>query len=152
MAHLDSIYRLHKMIELDDTYVGGKRYGKRGRGAEEPRPKGAGFAAMQAVDTIPNKTFAIFLFSIWQLTKQLSRILFQHCIAIAEKHSHAKKKTPPKKASEWLALVHIMIGNVKKFINGTFRGVSSSVIVSIVDYGNLSCLWATQCVPGTRSC
>jgi DNA-directed RNA polymerase subunit RPC12/RpoP len=34
MSHRDSIYRLEKLIEFDDTYVGGKRAGKRGRGAE----------------------------------------------------------------------------------------------------------------------
>jgi hypothetical protein len=33
MAHRDSVYRLQNLIELDDTYVGGKRPGKRGRGA-----------------------------------------------------------------------------------------------------------------------
>jgi len=34
MAHRDSIYRLHEVIELDDTSVGGKR----GRGAGGKRP------------------------------------------------------------------------------------------------------------------
>ena len=34
MADRDSIYRLAYLIELDDTVVGGKRAGKRGRGAE----------------------------------------------------------------------------------------------------------------------
>ncbi len=45
--------------------------------------------------------------------------------AVAENHSHEKKVTPPKKASEWLPVVHIMIENMKTFINGTFHGVSS---------------------------
>jgi hypothetical protein len=34
MAHRDSIYRLQNLIEFDDTYIGGKHAGKRGRGAE----------------------------------------------------------------------------------------------------------------------
>ena len=38
MAHRDSIYRLSKLIELDDAFVGGKRCGKRGRGANGKRP------------------------------------------------------------------------------------------------------------------
>lgn len=54
MAHRDSIYRLENIIEFDDTYVGGKRAGTRGRGAAGKRPvlvavetrkKGAGFVA-----------------------------------------------------------------------------------------------------------
>ena len=65
MAHRDSIYRLQNLIEFDDTYVGGKRAGKRGRGAEGKRPvlvavetrsKGAGFVAMKAVETVSKKT------------------------------------------------------------------------------------------------
>jgi hypothetical protein len=38
MAHRDSIYRLENFIEFDDTYVGGKRAGKRGRGAGGKKP------------------------------------------------------------------------------------------------------------------
>ncbi len=38
MAHRDSIYRFQNLIEFDDTYVGIKRAGKRGRGTEGKRP------------------------------------------------------------------------------------------------------------------
>ena len=41
--------------------------------------------------------------------------------------------TAPKKASEWLPLVHIMIGNMKTFINGTFHGVSSEHLQEYLD-------------------
>lgn len=62
MVNRDSIYRLFEhLIELDDTYIGGKRSGKRGRGTEwkksvivaaENRGKSAGFAAMKALENI----------------------------------------------------------------------------------------------------
>jgi hypothetical protein len=142
MAHRDSIYRLHRMIELDDTYVGGKRSGKRGRGAEGKRPVlvavetrtiGAGFAAMQAVDTISKETVRNFLMFHLAAGQTIKSDAFPALNAIAEKHSHAKKKTPAAKASEWLPLVHIMIGNMKKFINGTFHGVSSSYLQEYLD-------------------
>lgn len=70
MAYRDSIYRLANLIELDDTVVGGKRSGKRGRGAEGKRPvlvavetrkKGAGFLALQAVDSVCTDTVGRFL-------------------------------------------------------------------------------------------
>ena len=70
MAHRDSIYRLQKLIEFDDAYVGGKHAGKRGRGAEGKKPvlvavehcaNGAGFVAMQAVETVSQKTVRDFL-------------------------------------------------------------------------------------------
>ena len=39
MAHRDSIYRLFdELIELDDTYVGGNKPGKSGRGAKGKKP------------------------------------------------------------------------------------------------------------------
>ena len=39
MGRRDSIYRLTDLIEVDDTYVGGKKSGgKRGRGAAGKKP------------------------------------------------------------------------------------------------------------------
>ncbi len=142
MAHRDSIYRLHRLIELDDTYVGGKHAGKRGRGAEgkkpvlvavENRTKGAGFVAMQAVDSVSKETVRNFL-SFQLVAGQTVRTdAFPALNAVAENHFHDKKVTPPNKASEWLPLVHIMIGNMKTFINGTFHGVSSTYLQEYLD-------------------
>ena len=70
MSHRDSIYRLQNLIELDDTYVGGKKAGKRGRGAEgkkpvlvavEKRGRKAGFIAMAAVSSISKKSVRCFV-------------------------------------------------------------------------------------------
>ena len=142
MAHRDSIYRLHRLIELDDTYVGGKHAGKRGRGAEgkkpvlvavENRTKGAGFVAMQAVDRVTKETVRNFL-SFQLVAGQTVRTdAFPALNAVAENHFHDKKVTPPNKASKWLPLVHIMIGNMKTFINGTFHGVSSTYLQEYLD-------------------
>jgi transposase-like protein len=142
MAHRDSIYRLQNLIEFDDTYVGGKRAGKRGRGAEGKRPvlvavetrtKGAGFVAMKAVETISKKTVRNFLTFHLETGQHVKTDAFPALNAVAEKHDHKKKVTPPEKASEWLPLVHTMIGNMKKFINGTFHGVSSGFLQEYLD-------------------
>ncbi|TKB28400.1 transposase [Desulfopila sp. IMCC35006] len=37
-SHRDSIYRLQRLLELDEIYVGGKRTGKRGHGAGGKQP------------------------------------------------------------------------------------------------------------------
>jgi transcription elongation factor Elf1/transposase-like protein len=138
MAHRDSIYRLHQLIEFDDTYVGGKR----GRGAEgkkpvlvavEARTKGAGFVAMKAVDTISKKTTRDFLRFHLKAGQTVKTDAFPALNAVAENHVHEKRVTPPEKASEWLPLVHIMIGNMKTFINGTFHGVSSKYLQEYLD-------------------
>ena len=142
MSHRDSIYRLKNLIEFDDTYVGGKRSGKRGRGAEGKKPvlvavenrgKGAGFAAMKAVDTVSKKTVREFLLYHLVDGQNVRTDAFPALNAVAEKHTHEKKVTPAKKASEWLPLVHIIIGNMKKYINGTFHGVSSGYLQEYID-------------------
>lgn len=142
MAHRDSIYRLENLIEFDDAFVGGKRAGKRGRGAEgkkpvlvavETRSKGAGFVAMKAVDTISKKTVRNFLRFHLKSGQTVRTDAFPALNAVAENHSHEKKVTPPKKSSEWLPMVHIMIGNMKTFINGTFHGVSSEHLQEYLD-------------------
>jgi transposase-like protein/DNA-directed RNA polymerase subunit RPC12/RpoP len=141
MAHRDSIYRLENIIEFDDTYVGGKRAGKRGRGAEGKRPvlvavetrkKGAGFVAMKAVDTVSKDTVREFLSRHLKEGQTVRTDALPALNAVDETQQHEKKVIPPEKASEWLPLVHIMIGNMKKFVNGTFHGVSSNYLRNIL--------------------
>ena len=70
MGRRDSIYRWSGVIELDDAFIGGKKKGKRGRGAEgkspiivvcESREKKVGFIAMKAVDSVCFKAVEEFV-------------------------------------------------------------------------------------------
>lgn len=142
MAHRDSIYRLENLIEFDDTYVGGKRAGKRGRGAEgkkpvlvavEAREKGAGFVAMKAVDSVSSDSVTDFLSYHLHPGQTVRTDGLPALNAAGDDHTHEKKVTPPHMANEWLPLVHIMIGNMKKFINGTFHGVSTNYLQEYLD-------------------
>jgi transposase-like protein len=142
MAHRDSIYRLQDLIELDDTYVGGKRTGKRGRGAKgkkpvlvavETRSEGAGFVAMQKVETVSKETVREFLKFHLNAGQNVRTDAFPALNVVAETHCHQKRVTPPEEASQWLPLVHIMIGNMKTFINGTFHGVSAKYLQEYLD-------------------
>ena len=142
MADRDSIYRLENMIEFDDTLVGGKRAGKRGRGAEGKRPvlvavetreKGAGFVAMQAVDSVSKVTVRQFLAKHLKADQTVKTDALPALNAVSETQNHRKKVTPPEEAAVWLPLVHIMIGNMKTFINGTFHGVSSNCLQEYLD-------------------
>jgi len=142
MAHRDSIYRLANLIELDDTVVGGKRSGKRGRGAEGKRPvivaveakgKGAGFVAMQAVNSVCTATVGGFLTRHLRSGQTVKTDALAALNVVARFHTHQKKITLPEEANVWLPLVHIMIGNMKKFINGTFHGVSSRYLQEYLD-------------------
>ncbi len=99
MAHRDSIYRLHNLIEFDDAFVGSKRTGKRGRGAKGKRPvlvavetrtKGAGFVAMKAVDTVSKKTVRDFLKFHLKDGQKVRTDAFPALNAVAESHFHEK--------------------------------------------------------------
>lgn len=142
MAHRDSIYRLENLIEFDDALVGGKRAGKRGRGAQgkkpvliavESRDKGAGFVAMKAVESVSKDSVRDFLTFHLNPGQDVRSDALPALNSVGEKHNHLKKITPPHKAAEWLPLVHIVIGNMKKFINGTFHGVSSAHLQQYLD-------------------
>ena len=61
MGDRDTLYRLTDIIEFDDALIGGKKPGKRGRGAEgkvsilvacENRNGRPGFLAMEAVNSV----------------------------------------------------------------------------------------------------
>lgn len=108
MAHRDSIYRLENLIEFDDAFVGGKRTGKRGRGAKDKKPvlvavetrsKGAGFVAMKAVDTVSKKTVREFLKFHLKAGQNARTDAFPALNEVAENHCHEKKVTPPEEAS-----------------------------------------------------
>jgi len=142
MAHRDSIYRLENLIECDDALVGGKRAGKRGRGAAGKKPvllaverrgKHAGFMAAEVVAAITNSSVRKFLLRHIKPGQEIRTDAFPGLNAVGKDHKHEKKITPPKKAAEWLPLVHIVIGNLKIFLNGTFHGVTRKYLQEYVD-------------------
>ena len=137
MAHRDSIYRLESLIESDDAYVGGKKCGKRGRGAVgktpilvavENRGDHAGFLAAEAVKAINKDSVREFCRHHLKPGQEVRTDALFALGSIAEEHTHDRKVTPPEEAGHWLPLVHIVIGNMKTFLNGTFHGVSGKYL------------------------
>lgn len=145
MGHRDSIYRLSEVIELDDALVGGKKAGKRGRGAEgktsvliacENIDDKPGFIAMEAVESVNKKTIEDF-------TRR--RILAGQTVhtdglpankGVGTHVTHISKVTPPVMVDEWLPWVHVAIANLKRFLLGTFHGTSKGYLQ---DYLNEFC-------------
>jgi transposase-like protein len=142
MADRDSIYRLKNFIEFDDAYIGGKRPGKRGRGAAGKKPilvavetkgKKAGFMAVEAVDVISKETVREFLQHNMKWRQTVRTDAFPALNPVKEMHDHQKKVVPAEEVSKWLPMVHIVIGNLKKFLNGTFHGVSFKYLQEYLD-------------------
>jgi transposase-like protein len=142
MADRDSDYRLEHLIEFDDAYIGGKRTGKRGRGAAGKRPilvavetrgEKAGFMAAKAVDVVSKETVREFLQNHLKAGQIVRTDAFPALNSVNEMHDQQKKVMAMEEASQWLPLVHSIIGNVKKFLNGTFHGVSLKYLQEYLD-------------------
>lgn len=132
MGHQDSLYRLHGVIELDDALIGGKRAGKRGRGAAGKTPvivacehnDGVpGFVALQAVASINHDTIRQFSKVHLDIGQTVHTDALSALNTLTETQHHIAKVTRPEQASEWLPWVHIVISNFKTFVLGTYHGI-----------------------------
>lgn len=142
MGHQDSLYRLHGVIELDDALIGGKRAGKRGRGAEGKTPVivacehnngKPGFVALQAVASVNHDTTRQFAKTHLDREQTVHTDALNALNTLSETQHHVAKVTPPEQASEWLPWVHVVISNFKAFILGTYHGISGKYIQEYLD-------------------
>lgn len=137
MGHRDSLYRLNEWLELDDALVGGKRPGKRGRGAEgktpvlvacEDRGERAGFLAMETVSQVNHPLVADFA----QRRLRPQHMVFTDALPalskLHERQIHCPQVTPPEQVSQWLPWVHVAIANLKRCLLGTYHGVSKTYL------------------------
>lgn len=145
MGDRDSIYKLSGVIELDDAYIGGKKTGKRGRGADgkvsvivacETNDGKPGFIAMKAVKDITKNTIEDFAKQFIAPSSQVNTDGFRANTGVASIAIHQSKVTTPDLVDEWLPWVHIAIANLKRFLLGTFHGIS---LHYVQDYLNEFC-------------
>jgi transposase-like protein len=132
MAQRDDNYMLTGIVELDDTYFGKtKKGGKRGRGTtktkvlvaiskdEEGKPK---YAKMRVVPDLKGKTIAKFTKScIAEGAAVQSDAYRGFRKPLAEKYLHEYQVFDAE--SDMLHWLHIITGNAKAFILGTFHGL-----------------------------
>ena len=137
MGHRDSLYRLSGVIEIDDALVGGKRKGKRGRGAAgktpvlvavESKGKKAGFIAMQAVNRVCHDNVEQFVAKHLTMQQEVHTDGLPALNIIDKTQQHEARVTPSELVDEWLPWVHIAIGNLKAFLLGTFHGVTGKFL------------------------
>lgn len=145
MGNRDSIYRLSDIVELDDALVGGKKPGKRGRGAAgkvsvliacENRARKPGFIAMEVVESMNKKTVLEFAKHRIKSSQTVRTDGLPANNGIQPHVTHISKITPPEMANEWLPWVHVAIANLKRFLLGTFHGTSNRYLQ---DYLNEFC-------------
>jgi transposase-like protein len=131
-------YSLTGLIELDDAFIGGThRGGKRGRGAEgkspvmvavENREKQAGFVAMDVVEGVTSENVKAFVDETIAPGQTVRSDGLPALNVVGDSQQHEAKVTPPEQAHIWLPWVHIVISNLKRFLMGTYHGVSAQYL------------------------
>ena len=136
MAERDANYKLAGLIEIDDTYSGSSKPGKRGRGAEgkekvvvavEVDGHRPGFATMKQVQNPGGNQItqslgdklgqeAEIITDGWRAYGSLNSDTIKHFPVVARSGRNAVKVLP------W---VHTLIANVKGTIHGIYRCVSN---------------------------
>lgn len=132
MSRRDSKYQLSGIVELDDTYFGKPSKGsKRGRGTSKIKvivavsktPGGKPlFMKMQVVPNLKGKTIGNFAkANVCEQSTVQTDAYHSYRKPLSEKYSHEYEVFSPD--SEMLKWLHIMIGNAKAFVSGTFHGL-----------------------------
>lgn len=142
MGEREADYTLDGYVELDDAFIGGVKPGKRGRGAAGKTPilvacqnegQQAGFIKIKAVTAVNGET--VEAFSEKNLRPQ-SRVVTDGLAALnplAKHHAHFPAVTPPKEAHLKLPWVHRVIANLKRYLLGTYHGVSAQHLQEYLD-------------------
>lgn len=142
MGDRDSGYKLSGVIELDDAFIGGKKTGKRGRGADgkvsvivacetyNGKPR---FIVMKAVDEMTKSAIKDFTKHHIEPSSIVNTDGFSSNVGVASVAVHQPKVTPAELVDEWLPWVHIAIANLKRFLLGTFHGISLNYVQDYLD-------------------
>ncbi len=135
MENRDAHYNLRGIVELDDTYIGGKRKpGKRGRGATgkvpvlvavESRPKGCGHVALTKVPSVSSSQARGFLAH----RVDNDTLVFSDAFSSYRSVSQGLTLNPlnvgsGQRAVEIFPDVHRVIARLKTWIRGTHTHVS----------------------------
>ena len=142
MAQRDNNYMLVGFVEMDDTYFGKtKKNGKRGRGTsktkvivalskdDDGKPK---FAKMQVIPNLKGKTIAGFVKdSITAGSVVQSDAYHSYRKPLAEKYLHEYEVFDSD--SDMLRWLHIIIGNAKAFVIGTYHGLDEKHLQRYLD-------------------
>lgn len=142
MSQRDAQYKLSGIVELDDTYFGKPaKGGKRGRGSSKTKVVVAVsktsdgkpiYLKMQVVQNLKSKTIGQFAQSnINERAIIQTDAYHSYRKPLSEKYTHEYEVFSPD--SEMLKWLHILIGNAKAFVNGTFHGLDAKHLQHYLD-------------------
>lgn len=143
MGTRDANYTLTGSIEMDDAYFGGAAAGKRGRGAANKTPvavmaenhgEHAGFLAMKALAAADKPSLTTAAAESIAAGQHLHTDGWSGYNGLKTLgHAHHAEVVPPKEAHEKFPWVHIAISQAKRFLLGTYHGVSPKYLQAYLD-------------------
>lgn len=145
MADRDSHYKLAGLVEMDDSYFGGSKPGKEGRGAlgkakvivsVENKGRKAGFAKMDTVDSVSSKNIRSTAAKHLTVDTQVKTDgLLAYRSALAEQNIEHEYVVvgSGKDAPKLLPWVHTMLSNIKGNIRGVYKGVANKHLQRYLD-------------------
>jgi transposase-like protein len=145
MADRDSHYRLAGLVEMDDSYFGGSKPGKEGRGAlgkakvivsVENKGRKAGFAKMDTVDTLSSKNIRSTAAKHLTVETQVRTdgwLAYRSALAEQNIEHEYVVVGSGKEAPKLLPWVHTMLSNIKGNIKGVYKGVANKHLQRYLD-------------------
>lgn len=143
MQERDSLYMLSGIVEMDDAYFGAPRKGKDGRGTHKAK------AVIALSKDERNRPAFLRIQVIDQVTAEEIKRVAQKCVKPGSKivsdghrsykpladigYSHDSKAYYKENQEDFLKMLHIVIGNVKTYIQGTYHGLGSKYLQSYFD-------------------
>jgi transposase-like protein len=143
MKDRDSGYMLSGVVEMDDAYFGAPRKGKDGRGSNKSKAVIAlsrdsrnhpQYLRIESIDSV----------TIEEIQRVAKKSIIPGSKIVSDGHGSYKRLTDvgfvheakayyKEEKDDFLKMLHIIIGNVKAYIQGTYHGLGSQYLQSYFD-------------------
>lgn len=143
MSERDSGYMLEGIVEMDETHIGSRdEGGKRGRGADKAKVLvalslgGAGnplHVKMRVVDDIRGETIRAFSRENIVENSTIRSDSYRSYSKLAKEYRHEPELFDPVGNSAHLKWLHVVVSNLKSFIDGTYHGLDKKHMQSYID-------------------
>lgn len=143
MSDRDSDYKLQGIIEIDDSFFGGRKQGnKRGRGSPKTKvlieastdKEAIGYARMRVVDAVNGNNIKKTVKSDIEQNQVIKTDGYNAYESVKGLgHKHEKKVVKGENAHSILKWVHILSSNAKTFLSGTYHGIDKKHLQIYLD-------------------
>ena len=143
MGGRECLYKLGGSVEMDETYFGGKRKGKRGRGSENKTLVGVAlqltetgapqYLKMKVIPDAKGRTLKSFAIENIEQGSVVHSDALASYNSLQEDYTTDMQKYDPKDENGRLKWLHVMISNIKANIEGAYHGLEGTYLQRYLD-------------------